>query len=133
MKKTVSVIGASLFAISMLTAPVMAGGLDGVWRTPKGWKVKLYKCGAAYCGRVIGGTKDKDVHNPKKSMRSRKVVGIRMIWGMKKNGKKYSGKLYNPKDGKTYSGKITPVSASSIKLAGCVFGGLICKSQTWRK
>jgi len=132
--KTIAKLGAGLIAgVMMSLSMAHAAGIDGVWRTPKGWKVKIYACGSARCGKVIGGTKDKDAHNPNKALRSRKVVGIRMIWGMKKTGSGYAGKLYNPKNGKTYTGKISIKSASNISLSGCVFGGLICQAQTWRK
>lgn len=110
-----------------------AASVNGVWRTQKGWKVKMYKCGGSYCGKVVGGTTAKDVKNPNKALRSRRMVGVRMVWGMKKSGSGYSGKLYNPNDGKTYTGKISKISGSSMRLSGCVFGGLICKSQTWRR
>ncbi len=114
-------------------AALAGGGLDGVWRTEHGWHVKLYKCGGGYCGNVVGGTTMKDIHNPKPALRSRKVVGIRMIWGMRKSGSSYMGKLYNPKDGKVYSGYLKPLSANAVKLSGCILGGLICKSQTWKR
>jgi len=127
------------FAIGALAGVVMsmgvaqAAGIDGVWRTQKGWKVKIYQCGGSRCGKVVGGTSAKDVHNPNKALRKRRMVGVRMIWGMKGSGSKYSGKLYNPNDGKTYTGKIEVQSASKLRLSGCVFGGLICKGQTWTK
>ena len=119
------------FMVSMSVA--QAASIQGVWRTEKGWKVKLYKCGGSYCGKVVGGTNAKDVKNPNKALRSRRMVGVRMIWGMKKSGDSYAGKLYNPNDGKTYTGKISKITGSSMRLSGCVLGGLICKGQTWRK
>ncbi len=128
-KLAIGVVAGTLLASTL----AQAASPNGVWRTPSGWKVKVYQCGAAFCGKVIGGVKGKDVHNPNKVMQNRAIVGIRMIWGMKKSGSKYTGKLYNPKDGKTYTGQIKEVTASSMNLGGCVFGGLICKSQTWRK
>jgi uncharacterized protein (DUF2147 family) len=45
---------------------------------------------------------------------------------------KYTGQITDPETDKTYSGKAT-LSGSSLKMSGCVFGGLICKSQTWSK
>jgi len=118
----------------MLSAgAAMAGGIDGVWRTEHGWQVKLYKCGGSYCGTVVGGTSARDVHNPKPALRKRKMVGVRMIWGMRKSGSSYKGKLYNPNDGKIYSGYLKPLSARAIKLSGCILGGLICKGQTWTR
>lgn len=127
------------FAATVLAGTVLvavaaqAASVTGTWRTPKGWKVKIYKCGGAYCGRVVGGVSGKDVKNSNKALRNRKIVGIRMIWGMKKSGSKYSGKLYNPNDGKIYTGKIGSITANSIKLSGCALAGLICRGQTWRK
>ncbi len=110
-----------------------AASVAGVWRTEAGWKVKMYKCGGAYCGKVVGGVTGKDVKNSNKALRKRNIVGIRMIWGMKKTKSGFAGKLYNAKDGKTYTGKISKITGSSMKLSGCAFAGLICKSQTWRK
>lgn len=133
MKQSIKLAAGIIIGGMMSMGVAQAGGIDGVWKTEKGWKVKIYKCGSSHCGKVVDGTSVKDVHNPNKALKSRKVVGVRMIWGMKKSGSKYAGKLYNPNDGKTYTGKIVVLSASSIKLSGCVFGGLICKSQTWSK
>jgi len=133
MKQGIKLAAGIIISGVMSMGMAQAAGIDGVWKTEKGWKVKIYKCGSSRCGKVVGGTKAKDVHNPNKALRSRRMVGVRMVWGMKKSGSGYAGKLYNPNDGKTYTGKIAVKSASAIKLSGCVFGGLICKGQTWRK
>ena len=45
---------------------------------------------------------------------------------------KYAGSITDPANDKTYSGKAT-LSGTSLKMSGCVLGGLICKSQTWHK
>ena len=110
-----------------------AAGVEGVWRTERGWQVKIYKCGGGLCGKVVGGTTMKDVHNPNPVLRKRSVVGIDIIRSMRKQGKRFKGKLYNPKDGNTYTGYIEPLSANKLKLSGCVLGGLICKGQTWTR
>jgi len=133
MKKLLTFATATIVGGMMFAGAAQALTPDGVWRTPAGWKVKLYKCGGSYCGRVIGGTKKRDVNNPNKALQSRKMVGVRMIWGMKGSNGKYSGKLYNPNDGKVYTGKIKVNSARNMSLSGCALAGLICKSQTWTK
>ncbi len=122
-------------ALVMLAGAVVAqaAGVEGVWRTEHGWQVKIYQCGANWCGKVVGGTTMKDVHNPDPRLRKRSVVGIDIIRGMRKQGRRFKGKLYNPKDGNTYTGYIEPLSASKLKLSGCVLGGLICKGQTWMR
>ena len=47
-------------------------------------------------------------------------------------GGNYEGEITKPSNGKTYSGK-AKLSGNSLKLSGCVFGGLICESQTWTR
>jgi len=127
----IGLIGAALVA-----TPVAAGELDGVWFTQSGdTKVKLYQCGSNYCGKIVWLKKpQKDAKNEDKSKRSRNVVGIKMINNAKpQGGGEYKGKLYNYDDGKTYTGVLKKSGANRLKLSGCVWGGLICKSQTWKR
>ena len=44
----------------------------------------------------------------------------------------YKGQVLRPADNKIYNGK-AQVSGNSMRLAGCVAGGLICKNQNWAK
>ncbi len=44
----------------------------------------------------------------------------------------WTGSAFNPDDGKTYSGRMT-LSGDHLTTAGCVFGGLICKSVSWTR
>lgn len=44
----------------------------------------------------------------------------------------WTGSAFNPEDGKTYSGKMT-LSGSSLNTAGCIMGGLLCKSVDWSR
>ena len=66
-------------------------------------------------------------------MRARPVVGLRLTSDMLPSGDGYSGTLYNPQDGRTYSGRLRIVGPASLELSGCVLGGLICRSQTWKR
>ena len=47
-------------------------------------------------------------------------------------GGTYKGKVNKLDEGKTYMGKAS-VSGNTLKLAGCVFGGLICKSENLKR
>jgi uncharacterized protein (DUF2147 family) len=86
-------------------------------------KVRIAKCGEAYCGSLVWL---KDANGPAK-------VGQRIFYDMKPAGEdKWEGKAFNPEDGKTYSGKMT-LSGGSLTTAGCALGGLICKSVSWEK
>ena len=44
----------------------------------------------------------------------------------------WSGTAFDAEDGQRYSGKMTP-SGDHLVTAGCVAGGLICKSFSWTR
>ena len=126
-----AVIGLALMAAS----PALANDPRRTWLSQSGeTRVRFADCGAQLCGTIVWvQNPGPDVKNEDTNLRSRPLVGIRMIT-MRPNGdNRWAGSLYNPQDGKTYNGNMTLGSASSMSLSGCVLGGLICRSQTWTK
>ncbi|MDE2578199.1 MAG: DUF2147 domain-containing protein [Hyphomicrobiales bacterium] len=114
---------AAAFALAG-AAPVFAGDILGNWQRADGSsRIRMSECGDAVCGHITW-LRDKD---------SPAHVGQRVFYNMKDSGGgAYAGSAFNPEDGKTYSGKAT-VSGSSMTTKGCVLGGLICKSVSWRR
>jgi uncharacterized protein (DUF2147 family) len=117
----------SLAALAALAASshfALAGDVLGEWARDDGkGKVRFVRCGAAVCGSV---TWVRDADDPAK-------VGEQVFFDMKPNGAdSWAGSAYNPEDGKRYTGKIT-LSGDHLTTAGCVFGGLICKSFGWSR
>ena len=109
----------------------------GTWRHPEnGSLISVYQCGGGLCAKVVKVTDPsrKDDKNPDPKLRSRPVVGVVIMSGAKKTGdKSWSGKLYNTQDGETYNGTVTVVNKNTLKLQGCVLGGLICQGPTWTR
>jgi uncharacterized protein (DUF2147 family) len=107
---------ATAFAITLImTGTALADPIEGNWKTQSGDTASIaggssfsitLKTGK-YAGKTIG---------------SLKASG----------GNKYSGTITDPANDKSYSGTGT-LSGSTLKMSGCVLGGLICKSQTWNK
>jgi uncharacterized protein (DUF2147 family) len=138
-----SAIAATILVSSLTASP--AADPAGNWLTENGAAtVRLASCGAELCGTIIAlkepndpatGRPKTDKHNPDASQRNRPVIGIQIVFGMKPSGTpdKWSGQVYNVEDGKTYSGNLTLQGARSLKLEGCVLGGLICKGQMWTR
>ncbi|NJM36055.1 MAG: DUF2147 domain-containing protein [Rhodomicrobium sp.] len=132
------IIGAGLFAFSAGQAFAQkAEDAFGVWQHPEnGSHIRVAQCGGGLCATIVK-VKDPsrtDVNNPDPKLRSRPVKGITIMNGAKKTGDKaWSGKLYNTQDGQTYSGTLTVVDKNSLKLQGCVLGGLICQGPTWTR
>lgn len=120
MKKAFA-LALSLAAVS--ATPALADP-TGTWLRENGAsRVRISPCGANFCGTIVWL---KDADGPAK-------VGQRVFYDMAANGaNKWSGKAFNPEDGKTYSGTMS-LSGSSLTTAGCVLGGLVCRSVNWRK
>lgn len=117
---------AALAALGMLAGIATAGAQEvvGVWERDTGAsRVRFSKCGEALCGSLSWL---RDQNGPAK-------VGQRIFHDMKPNGaNKWSGSAFNPEDGKTYSGTMT-LSGDTLTTAGCVMGGLICRSVKWTR
>lgn len=112
------------FTLGFGAASALAADPSGVYLRDTGAsKVRIAKCGEAYCGSLVWL---KDANGPAK-------VGQRIFYDMKPAGEdKWEGKAFNPEDGKTYSGKMT-LSGGTLTTAGCALGGLICKSVSWAR
>ena len=133
-------------ALFMLTVSESAFAADpvGVWLTQTGTsRVRVADCGGALCGTIVWlkepndpetGKPKTDKNNSDASKRSRPLIGVQIVLGMKPAGDgKWSGQVYNAEDGKTYSGNLTFSGGNSLQLQGCALGGLVCKGQTWTK
>ena len=108
--------GAFVAAMSGATA-IAAEPIEGKWLRPSTNTLVQFKaCGGnSYCGTVLTGEfKGKSIG---------KLSG---------NGGSYKGTVNALDEGKSYSGKAT-VNGNSMKLSGCVMGGLICKGENWSK
>ncbi len=113
----------------------------GVWEKSPGLpRYEIFECGTTRCGKIVylnhpidpeTGKPIKDKNNPDASKRSQPLLGTRILLDMSEIGpNKYKGKIYDPVGGRVYSGTLTQLNVDSIKLSGCVLGGLICKSDT---
>jgi uncharacterized protein (DUF2147 family) len=134
---------AALLALSATTG-ALAAEPNGTWLTQTGGsRIRMADCGGALCGTIIWlkepndpetGKPKTDKNNSDAGKRSRPLLGVQIVLGMKPAGAgKWTGQVYNAEDGKTYSGNLTYSGGDSLQLQGCALGGLVCKSQTWTK
>jgi uncharacterized protein (DUF2147 family) len=135
-------IAAALLGVSL--RPGFAADPIGTWHTEEGKAtVRIAACGPALCGTILSlkdanddsGKPKTDKNNADASLRNRPMIGVLIVVGMKPSGtaNKWSGQVYNAEDGKTYTGSLTLQDANTIKLEGCILGGLVCKAQTWTR
>ncbi len=121
--KIASCAAAAAILLAAGASPALADP-TGTWLRDNGnSRVRIAPCGPNFCGTL---TWVKDPSGPAK-------VGQRIFYDMAPAGANaWAGKAFNPEDGKTYSGKLT-LSGSTMTTSGCVLGGLICRSVSWRK
>ena len=110
-------ISSMVFAAAMVLAgTALADPIEGNWKTQSGETAAIGGCGSAFCITLKTGK------------HAGKQIG-KMTAGGEGN---YAGSITDPAEDKTYKGK-AKLSGSALKMSGCVFGGLICKSQNWSK
>jgi uncharacterized protein (DUF2147 family) len=136
-------LAAACFLLALATGARAAEPI-GTWHTEEQRaQVKIAPCGDTLCGTIAAlktpndpktGRPQLDVENEDAAKRTRPIIGIQIVLGMKPAGPdKWSGQLYNAEDGKTYKGTLTMTGANSLKVEGCIMGGLLCKGQTWTR
>ena len=87
---------------------------------------------ASYAQDVVGKWKLEDGNNTDKSLRSRQLIGLNMLSGLKKTGNEYSGgSIYDPGNGKTYNCSMK-VEGNVLKVRGSLDKkGLLGRTMDW--
>ncbi len=108
---------ALIAAVTLLAGnAAFADPIEGNWRTQAGATAQISPCGGSFCIQLKSG----------------KFAGKSIGKFQAAGDNNYTGSITDPENDKTYSGK-GALAGSKLKMSGCVFGGLICKSQTWTK
>ena len=130
-------------AILMLAplAAAFAQDVVGKWKLEDGTAiVEVYKSGDAYNGKIVwllhptedDGTPAVDNNNPDPKLRSRQLIGLNMLSGLKKTGTEYSGgSIYDPGNGKTYNCSMK-VEGDVLHVRGSLDKrGLLGRTMDW--
>lgn len=141
----------TLFLLSASTA--FGAGLNdilGIWKTEMDEsKVEIFPCGEKVCGTIVWlknpnyldssdgkvGTPIIDQHNPDPSLRSRPLIGLRILEGFTSAGDNSwgNGTCYDPKCGKTYRGKIHLAAHDRLELRGYIGIPLFGRTSVWTR
>ena len=113
----------------------------GKWKLEDGSAiVEVYKQGDVYNGKIVwlekpteaDGSPAVDDKNPDAKLRSRQLIGLNMLSGLKKDGGEYSGgSIYDPGNGKTYNCSMK-VEGDVLKVRGSLDKrGLLGRTMDW--
>ena len=118
-------VGPCVAILLLAATPGFANELSGVWLRENGEaRVKFDACGDAMCGTIVW---------LKPGITTNAKIGQRVFYDLKPaSANSWAGKAFEPASGSEYSGKVS-VEGSSLSTAGCVLGGLICKTVNWTK
>ena len=108
-------LSVALAASMLMAGTAYADPIEGNWKTEAGSTAQISPCGSAFCIKLVSGS-----HSGKQ------------IGKLSASGGSYRGTITDPANDKTYKGKAS-VSGGNLSLSGCVLGGLICRSQSWKK
>ena len=125
----------------MPLASAFAQDVIGKWKLEDGTAiVEVYKSGEVYNGKIVwlqnptneDGTTAKDINNPDPTLKTREIMGLNMLHGLKKDGSKYAGgKIYDPGNGKTYNCSMQ-VDGDVLKVRGSLDArGLLGRTMDW--
>lgn len=123
--------------VSAATPLAAAEPISGRWITDdKDAVVEIGPCGAQLCGTITrylivppGGIDQRDIRNKDTALRSRKLLGSRILTGFTADGDAFRGRIYDPRNGKTYRSVLRRVSPTALEVKGCY--GPICKTFHW--
>jgi uncharacterized protein (DUF2147 family) len=116
--------------LAFAAGAALADPIEGVWQTEVDdgsyAHVTIVPCGSAFCGDITQSFKDGAAYQSEN-------MGKQIVIDMVPAGDgSYEGKVWRPSNNKVYIGKIA-VDGNSLKLRGCVAGGLLCAKQSWSR
>ena len=140
--------------VAASTASAQQGTVMGTWLSESGVaQIKIGPCPDAasgpICGFVVNLVNPRgpdgaavapdaatDYRNENPALRTRKVIGMPLIWGFKQAAQPDTfedGKVYNGEDGKTYSANISLQPDGKLRLRGFVGTPMFGKTQLWTR
>jgi len=123
----------------------------GIWEVEDGsGRIEINRCGETYCGRIVwirepnypaddkggmGGKPLLDRENPRRELRTRPQLGLRVMEGYTFRGDNLwdDGTIYNTENGKTYRSSLSLLSADRLKLRGFIGIPLFGGSTVWKR
>jgi hypothetical protein len=73
-----------------------------------------------------------DTNNPEESLRTRPLIGIKLLVSFNPFAKKgiyRDGLIYDPRSGKSYKGKLSLIDEFTLKVEGCI--AFLCQGVQW--
>lgn len=105
----------------------------GLWQNPKGTlMVRTRSCGQQLCGNIVWAG-PKAISDAREAGVST-LIGTELLIDYRPSGHgHWTGQVYVPDQGRRFYSTIEQKNANSLKISGCILGGLLCKHQEWTR
>lgn len=109
----------------------------GTWVNPHGSvKVRTGICAPgqsdSLCGWIVWTAPQADADARDAGVN--RLIGTELLRSYHPAGQnRYRGEVYVPDLGRSFVSTIEQRGANDLKISGCILGGLVCKSQDWRR
>jgi uncharacterized protein (DUF2147 family) len=130
----------TLCAISAMPAAAQSPSIVGLWATGnEGGKVEIFRCGSAYCGKIVDATRLRtdpnlrDVRNRDGNLRARKLKNLVVLSGFQGGPTHFrGGPLYDPESGQgAKRGELRLLPSGKLEVKGCV--AVFCSTKIWSR
>ena len=128
----------AVLAFVALATPCLAASLpvqqpEGLWLSPhNNVAVRTGACGDRLCGWIVWA--DREAQDDARDGGTPRLIGTELLEDYRPEGKgQWRGTVFVPDMGRRFSSQINQLSASQLRVKGCILGGLICKSQLWTR
>jgi uncharacterized protein (DUF2147 family) len=123
----------SLLAGWSCRSPAATTSIEGIWINPRGTvAVRTAQCGARLCGHIVWASPEAAADARDGGVQ--RLVGTELLQDYRAIGPgRWSGRVFVPDMGRSFSSTLQQLGPDSLKIQGCVIGGLLCKSQTWHR
>lgn len=118
------------------TPPLKADGdppLYGLWRNPMGSvTVRIKACGDQVCGTVTAA--NAEAASDAREAGYPNLEGMTLMRGtLVARGETWRGTVLVPDLGRSFAAHIELTDLTHAKVTGCIWHGLLCRSQMWRR
>ncbi|MDU0354998.1 DUF2147 domain-containing protein [Paraglaciecola aquimarina] len=147
---------ALLLLSGFISNAALAADIEGLWFTEnQAAQVKVYQCEDRFCGEIVWleeptwdqddvdnnkdavlGAPKIDLKNDVESLRSRPILGMHMLNGLKKveNNQYEDGKIYDAESGNTYSCEAKLADAGDkLEMTGYIGVSWFGRTTTWTR
>ena len=105
----------------------------GLWQNPRATLlVRTRPCGQELCGSIVWASGEALADARDAGVNS--LLGTELLSGYKPSGvNRWTGQVYVPDQGRRFYSTIRLEGTNSLRISGCILGGLICKNQEWTR